>query len=366
MQRFHIHHFVRLRREMRRRVGGGPRVVASLVALAAAVLLTAAAAACGDDEPSMLVVLTHDSFDAREEVIAAFEERFDVRVELLPGGDANQLVNRAILGAGNPEADLLFGVDNLSFQRAAEAGVFASFTAERRGEVPAELRAQFGDSMLVTPIDYGFVALNFDRAAGQPPTSFEELATEPWAGRLVVEDPATSSPGLQFLASTVAHFGEDGPYSWREYWRDLRANGVLVADGWSAAYYTHFSQYGGDRPVVVSYTTSPAAEVYFGELDEPPTVNVIPAGALFRQVEAAGVLAGADEPELAGRFIDHMLSAEFQSQIPETMFVYPVIPGTSTPAWWRWAEVEVAPAVLDVQPEAVERWIVEWTEIMRR
>ena len=336
----------------------------------AAAAATAPPAATATEAPTTpaervtLTVLTHDSFDAIEEVIAAFEQEHNAKVEFLMGGDANQVVNRAILNAGNPEADVLFGVDNLSFGRALEAGVFEEYRAQRRGEIPADILAQFGDSLAVSPVDFGYVNLNLDRNAGDPPATFEELTEPQWRGKLVVEDPATSSPGLQFLASTVAHFGEGG---WQDFWRRLRENDVLVTDGWSEAYYTHFSVYGGDRPLVVSYTTSPAAEVFFAEepVEQPPTLNVIP-GPLFRQVEAAGVLRGSDHSELAGKFIDFMLSDAFQEQIPQTMFVYPVIPDVATPEWWRWAEVDVEPATLEVSQAEIERWIDEWTEIMLR
>lgn len=337
---------------------------AALIALAAAALLASLALACGDGGPTTLVVLTHDSFDVSEGLIEQFEREHGAEVELIASGDANEAVNRAILNAGNPEGDVLFGVDNLGYGRAAEAGAFRAFEAARRADIPAGLRAQFGDSPLVTPIDYGWVDLNFDREAGEPPSTLEELTEPRWRGKLAVQDPATSSPGLQFLATTVAYFGEG---RWQEFWRGLRANGVLVASGWSDAYYTHFSVNGGDRPLVVSYTSSPAAEVFFADppIEEPPTLNVVPA-PLFRQVEAAAVLEGANEPELAGKFIDFMLSDAFQRQIPETMFVYPVIGGLGLPAWWRWAETDVEAATLEIAAGDVDRWIGEWTEIMRR
>ena len=327
-------------------------------------LAALALAACGDDEAETLLVLTHNSFDVTEALIEEFEREHNAKVEFLAGGDANELVNRAILNAGNPEGDVLFRVDSLNFQRAVAAGVFTEYRADRRDDVPADVRAPFGDTLLLTPIDFGWVDLNFDPAAGEPPSTLEELVEARWRGKLIVQDPATSSPGLQFLATTVAHFGEGG---WQQFWRDLRANDVQIVCGWTDAYYTQFSFYGGDRPLVVSYTTSPAAEFFFAEqpLDESPTRNVIPA-PLFRQVEAVGVLAGGNHADLVGEFIDFMLSDAFQSQIPETMFVYPVIDGLELPVWWRWADVEVESAVLDPSAEDVERWVLEWTEIMRR
>ena len=356
--------------------------LARSLALLVAALLAAFAVACTGDEPdepaeppaptatptpagpTTLVVITHDSFDVSDGLIEQFEQEHNATVELIAGGDANEVVNRAILNAGNPEGDVLYGVDNLSYQRAVAAGVFRAYESARRGDIPADLRAPFGDSLLLTPIDYGWVDLNFDPEAGEPPSTLEELTERQWRGKLVVEDPATSSPGLQFLATTIAYFGEG---RWQQFWRDLRANEVRVEQGWSDAYYTHFSVYGGDRPLVVSYTSSPAAEFFFSEepLTEPPTRNVIPS-PLFRQVEAAAVLDGAENADLAGKFIDFMLSDAFQQQIPETMFVYPVIGGLELPEWWSWADVEVETASIEFTAEDIDRWIREWTEIMLR
>jgi thiamine transport system substrate-binding protein len=333
------------------------------VALLVSVLVLVAAA-CGDDGPRELTILAHDSFTVDTELMARFEEEHDVTVTVIPGGDGIEVVSRAILNAGNPEADLLFGVDNLSYRRALDAGVFEPYEAERRADLPAELLDAVGGSLELTPIDFGFVDVNVDLAAGlgAAPASIEELADPRWRGALAVEDPATSSPGLQFLALTVALLGEGG---WQEFWEALRANDVRVTDGWSSAYYTEFSRNGGARPLVVSYTSSPAAEVFFAGLDEPPTASLA-AWPLLRQVEAAGVLAGAGEPELARAFIDFMLTDAFQEQIPGTMFVAPAIPGTPTPAWWRWAEIDVEPATLDASAEDIDRWVREWTRIMRR
>ena len=361
-----------------------PLALASLVALVALLL------ACDDDdddaaggEPTprtiasaeatptatpgdeiTLTVVTHESFDVSTALVEQFEDEYNVTLRFIPAGDANEVVNRAILNAGNPEGDVLFGVDNLSFHRAVDAGVFTEFVAERRDEIPTELRAAFGDSALLTPIDFGYVTLNFDPAEGSPPQTLEELTQPRWRGKLVVEDPGRSSPGLQFLATTIAYFGEG---RWQQFWRDLRENDVAIVGGWSEAYYSRFTIYEGDRPLVVSYTTSPAAEVFFAEepIDEPPTVNVIPS-PLFRQVEAAGILAGTEHRELAGEFIDFMLSDAFQRQIPETMFVYPVIGDLETPDFWQWAEVSVEPAQLEVSSDEITRWIGEWTEIMLR
>lgn len=332
--------------------------------LATFTLLIAFATACGEDKPTSLTVVTHESFDVTKALIEKFENKHNVTVTFIAAGDANEVVNRAILNAGNPEGDVLFGIDNLNFHGAVETGVFSEFRAKRRNEIAPDILNQFENSLFLTPIDFGYVNLNFDAAAGEPPQTLEELIEPQWRGKLVVEDPGRSSPGLQFLATTVAYFGEG---AWQEYWRALRKNDVAIASGWSEAYYSHFSLYDGDRPIVVSYTTSPAAEVFFAEgaITEPPTLNIIPA-PLFRQVEAAGILAGSKNKDLAGKFIDFMLSDGFQRQIPETMFVYPAIDGTETPEFWRWAQVSIEPAQLESSADEITRWIREWTEIMLR
>ena len=263
------------------------RWAVALVALLA--MLIAGAACAGDPEDDRtaadfageeLVLLTHDSFAISEETIAAFEAQYGVTVEVVPIGDAVEALNRAILNKGNPEGDLLFGVDNVFYARALEEEIFVEYRSPELARVDEALI--FDDSGHLTPIDFGYVLLNYDKAsleeAGlEPPRSLRELTEPQWRGRVAVQDPNTSSPGLQFMLVTVAHFGEDGDYTWLDFWRDMRANDVIVSAGWSDAYYTQFSRYGGNALLVTSYTTSPPAEVMFAEepLDDAPTGSVL-------------------------------------------------------------------------------------------
>ncbi|MEN9933991.1 MAG: hypothetical protein RLZZ387_570 [Chloroflexota bacterium] len=321
-----------------------------------------------------LVVMTHDSFNISAEVIAAFEQQTGAKVELLPSGDTGSALNKAILSKGSPLADVFFGVDNTFLSRALEAGIFEPYQSPGLQSVPERFRLD--STSQLTPIDYGYVAINYDRAflADQsltPPADLRELTKPEWKSNLVVQNPATSSPGLAFMLATIATFGESGDYTWLDFWKELRANDVLVSEGWEDAYYTHFSGSSGEgpRPLVVSYATSPAAEVFFseGKLSEPPTGNVL-AGS-FLQVEFAGVLQGAQQPELARKFIDFMLSTPFQEDIPLQMFVYPVQPEAALPeVFQKFAEVPEQPA--GVTPEQIEqnreRWIEEWTQAVLR
>ncbi|HEX4901333.1 MAG TPA: thiamine ABC transporter substrate-binding protein [Acidimicrobiales bacterium] len=349
-----------------------------LVLLAAAALV---ATACGDDddaatqtdagEPVSLTLVTHDSFDVSDEVLAAFTEDTGIEVRLLPSGDAGSMVNQAILTKGSPQGDVLFGIDSTFLSRALDEGLFVPYESPALEEVDPSL--VLDPEHHVTPIDIGDVCLNYDKAGLEaaglaPPTSLADLTDPAYAGTLVVEDPSTSSPGLAHLLATVAEFGEDG---WQEHWRTLRENDVEVAAGWEEAYYGSFSGSAGssgDRPIVVSYASSPPAEVIFAEepLDEAPT-GVVEASC-YRQIEFAGILEGTEHEDEAGQLIDFLLSETFQADIPQTMFVYPVIDVELPEEFLQHGASPEDPYLLDPDVVAEHRddWIAEWTEIVLR
>lgn len=321
-----------------------------------------------------LVIMTHDSFSISTEVIAEFEQRENVKVTVLPSGDAGSALNKAILSKDAPLADLLFGVDNTFLSRALAANIFEPYQSPALASIPEQYQLDPTGQLL--PIDYGYVSINYDKAYLQqngltPPTTLRDLTKPEWKSRLVVENPATSSPGLAFLLATIAEFGTDGDYTYLDFWRELRANDVLVVEGWSEAYSTQFSGASGKgpRPLVVSYATSPAAEVYFseGKLSEPPTGN-LDAGS-FLQIEFVGILKGTKQRVLAERFVDYMLSKRFQEDIPLQMFVYPVLPEAALPeVFTKFAPIPAT--VASVTPEQIgqnrEAWIEEWTKLVLR
>jgi thiamine transport system substrate-binding protein len=326
--------------------------------------------------PRVLRVLTHSSFSATKTLIEAFERENGVRVQFTAGGDAGETLNKAILARGNPLADLLFGADNTFLGRALAADILEPWNSPLLDQVPAPL--QLDPSRRLLPVDFGDVCINYDRAwfarAGLAvPSSLDQLLLPAYRGLLVVENPATSSPGLAFLLATIAHFGETADRNWESFWGGLRANDVLVVNGWNEAYYDEFSAGGrGKRPLVVSYATSPAAEVFFASEprpSQPPTGVVSAPGGSFRQVEFAGVLKGAKERDLARKFIDFMLSRRFQEDIPLQMFVYPANSTAALPELFRsFAPLGPVPASLD--PALIDakrdRWIARWTQVVLR
>jgi len=319
------------------------------------------------EQRSVVRLLTHESFALSETLIQSLEEQ-GIILEIQTAGDAGTMTSSAVLAAGAPTADLIFGVDNTLVSRAASEGVFAEYTSPELDKVLPEFQDQSSGG-LVTPIDFGDVCINVDNSwfaeqGEQPPTSLEALPQ--FAKRLVVEDPATSSPGLAFVLATIARFGD----SWTDYWTQLRDNGVSVAGSWTDAYYTQFTLSGGDRPLVVSYATSPAAEVLFAEdttVTEPSTSSM--TDSCYRQIEFAGVLAGASNPIGAQQVIDWLLSPDVQADIPVSMFVYPVHSDATLPqAFADFTPVVESSALLESEqvakqlPEILRRW----SEVMGR
>ena len=336
------------------------------------------ASACGSSStptsakpPSKNVVLmTHDSFAVSPAVLAQFTRVTGYKVKVLKSGDAGKALSEALLVKDHPVADALFGVDNTFLSRALDNGLFDAYSAKGIEGVPEEFRLD--PKHRVTPIDHGDVCVNDDLAwfghDGHPskPTSLADLAKPAYRRLLVVENPASSSPGLAFVLASIGSLGENG---WHDYWRQLRKNGVRVDDGWEQAYQTDFTAGGGsgDRPLVVSYATDPAADVVFSDGKKTtPTVGVVP-GTCFGQIEFAGVLANAKNPVGARALIDFMLTRRFQEDVPLQMYVYPVVATAKLPPVFT--KFAVPPAdPLTVSASAIGKhrndWIDEWTRIV--
>jgi thiamine transport system substrate-binding protein len=321
-----------------------------------------------DVRGTTLRLVTHDSFNVSDSVLDAFEQSTGITVEIVKGGDAVEVVNQAILTRENPQGDVLFGVDNNLLTRVYDANLFLPYESPALAGIAAQY--QLDPEHRVTPIDVGDVCLNYDREyfaneAVPVPASLDDLVEPAYDDLLVVQNPSTSTPGLAFLLATVDEFGEDG---WQDYWRGLKANGVAVADGWEQAYYDLFSGGSGqgDRPLVVSYASSPPVEVTDPSIavDQAPT-GVISASC-YRQIEFAGILSGSEHERAARMLIDFLLSLEFQNDMPLSMYVYPVIDQAVLPeTFTKFSTVVDDPLMLS--PEEVgenrDRWIEEWTAI---
>jgi thiamine transport system substrate-binding protein len=338
-----------------------------------ALVLSACAANPTSKQATVLTVMTHDSFAATESVITQFEQQNNVKVTFVKSGDAGAALNRAILSKGSPIADVFYGVDNTFLSRALESGIFEVYNSPRLADIPAEFKLDPQNRAL--PVDYGDVCLNYDKAYFSSkklavPGSLEDLLKPEYKGLLVVTNPATSSPGMAFLLATISHFG---PEKYLDFWKALRDNGVVAVNSWETAYYTNFSGSSGKgpQPLVLSYASSPAAEVVFANppVTEAPTAAILAPGACFRQVEFVGILAGARQRALAEKFVDFMLSVPFQEDMPLQMLMYPVNTQAMLPdAFMQYAQIAQEPARLTPDEIAKNRdaWIKAWTQTVLR
>ncbi|ACN15355.1 TbpA [Desulforapulum autotrophicum HRM2] len=317
-----------------------------------------------------ITLMTHDSFSASTDVIQAFEQANHAKIIFLKSGDAGEALNKAILSKNNPIADIFYGVDNTFLTRALSENIFVAHDSPLLDRLPESLRLDPENRLI--PVDFGDVCINFDIAWFKqrnldPPVCLEDLLAPRFKDLVVVENPATSSPGLAFLLATVARFGQTG---YLDFWKGMKQNQVMITSGWKEAYWGQFTAASkGTRPVVVSYASSPAAEVYYAKnpMDKAPTGVMVDNGAAFRQVEFAGILKGTKKLELAGKLMDFLVSKTFQEDIPLQMFVFPANKEAVLPdVFKKHAVITDQPARLDydIISKNRESWIINWTELM--
>ncbi|WP_199441355.1 thiamine ABC transporter substrate-binding protein [Umezawaea beigongshangensis] len=339
---------------------------AALLVLLSGCSLGGSGGSGGDAAAREVTLVTHDSFAAKQETLDAFTARTGITVKLLASGDAGELTNKLVLTKGDPIGDVAFGVDSTFASRALDEGVFEEYASPEANS--GAQRYAVGGGTRLHAVDVGDVCVNVDVAGlaerGLPePAGYEDLADPKYKDLLVVEDPATSSPGLAFLLGTIGKFGENG---WQDYWTRLRANGVKVVSGWEEAYTQDFSGSSGKgpRPVVVSYASSPSAEL--AEDGTPRTKALL--GTCYRQVEYAGVLAGAKNAADARQVVDLLLSESFQADVAEQMYVYPSREGVALPeSWTRAAPLPEQAATLPAEQVQAnrEQWVQQWRTLVQ-
>ena len=333
--------------------------------------LTAESSGPGDPATSVtaaggpVVLVTHESFALPKKLVRRFADETGYTLEVRANGDAGTLTNKLVLTKDSPTGDVAFGVDNAFASRALGAGVFD--VADVDLPAGAEAYALPNGADRLVPIDSGNVCVNIDTTWFEdrgvaPPASLDDLTAPAYRDLFVTPGASTSSPGMAFLLSTVAEYGD----AWPDYWADLMANGTRVTSGWSDAYYVDFTQGGGDgtRPIVVSYDSSPAFTVADGKSTTRALLDTC-----FQQVEYAGVLAGAENPAGARALLEFLLSEDVQAALPESMYVFPVRDGVELPAdWARFAERPASPYTVDPAEIDASRdeWLTTWQDVTTR
>ena len=323
-----------------------------------------------ETEKVTVTLLAHDSFLPTEGIFDEFTAETGITVRIVRGGDAGALVTKAVVSAGNPEGDVLWGVDNTLLSRALQAGVFTPYVTVHRDDIDASAVALSPDGS-VTPVDSGDVCINYDKKwfadrRITPPLTLQALSSSNYRNLLVVSSPLTSSPGLAFMLATIAEFGD----GWSQWWSTMRDNGILVVDSWSDAYYGHFTAASdGERPIVVSYATSPPAEVIFADPRPNEAPTAVAALTCFRQFEFAGILRGTKKETAARKLVDFLVSQRFQEDLPLTQFVWPVNLRASLPQ--EFLDYSLRPEnPLSLDPATIaarrEEWLDQFTDVVLR
>ncbi len=327
--------------------------------------LALGACALANAQTAELRLLTHSSFSVPKPLIAAFEKEAGVKLRITKAGDAGEMLNKLILTKANPIADVVYGIDNALAPKAFAADVLEAYNG------PAAARgANVSTGNTLISVDYGYVMLNYDKAwfakSGLAlPKSLDELAQPAYAKLLVTQNPATSSPGYAFLLATIGSMGEEKAYDW---WARMRTNGLKVAKGWSEAYYTDFSRNGGKYPLVVSYATSPAAELFYAKDKpaEPPTAALPLAGGVYRQIEGVALVKGTTQTVAAGKLIEFLRSNAVQQQMQTEMWMFPVEAGVARADVMKFAPEPAAfdnPSDKDVAEKGAQ-WVQRWTKVV--
>jgi thiamine transport system substrate-binding protein len=323
-------------------------------------------------EKVTLTLLAYDSFTPSPNIFDDFTAQTGIKVEVSLGGDAGELVTKAGLTSGNPEADVLWGVDNTLLSRAISKNIFTPYATKNLADLDESARKLVPNNE-ATPVDTGDVCINYDvnwfkQRNLAPPLTLRALTSSNYANLLVVPSPVNSSPGLAFMLATIAEFGQDG---WDEYWKSLKQNGALIVSDWTTAYYTEFSGSSGkgDRPIVVSYGSSPPAEMIFANPRPVTAPTAVAALTCFRQVEFAGILRGTKHESEAQLLIDYLTDIKFQEDLPLTLFVYPANTKAKLPD--DFVKYSLRPeSPLQLDPDLISRnllfWLDEFTNIVLR
>tara|TARA_Y100001970_G_scaffold210926_1_gene257397 strand:- start:5875 stop:6945 length:1071 start_codon:yes stop_codon:yes gene_type:complete len=310
-------------------------------------------------------LITYDAFLPPEGAFEEFTAETGIQVNLLQSADTGTMVSQSVLTAGDPVADVMFGIDNTFLCRGLTNDIFHPYVASTINQLSSELLLD--PYHRVTPVDYGDICVNYwIDEVGEEPSSISQLASSQYASEFVTQNPETSAPGMGFLLATIAYYGEEG---WQDFWRDLRDNDISVEAGWTESYYGDFISGGGDRSIVTSYLTSPIAEfIYAPEpLETPPTAVI--ADTCFRSIEFVGILRGTDEPTASAMLVDFLTSTNFQELLPETNFVLPANSVAVLPDTFQ----SFLPATINsatLPPEEIDakrdNWTEQWTQIVLR
>lgn len=301
---------------------------------------------------SNLVVYTYDSLLPLVKIaLPIFEEKYGVTVEVRSYGDAGAVLSKVIAEGAKSDVDIVIGIDNILAKRALTEDIFLPYKSENADKISDESLV-FDKSWRLTPYDFGSLAIVYDpeELGTLEMDGLINLTDKKFKKNLIIQDPRTSSTGLAFLVWTYTAHKDD----FDEFWRKLKPSILTVTMGWDDAFEKFEA---GEAPMMVSYATDGAYSYeYYGETKYKA---IIPGNVGYGQIEGAGIVKWTDEETLAKKFIDFILSPEFQSNIPLNQWMFPVVE-VQLPKSFEYA-IEPG-SLLTIDPDLdvdhlIERWV---------
>ena len=302
-----------------------------------------------------LTIYTYDSFVSEwgpgPIIEKIFEEKHNADVEFVAVDSAATLLNKVILEGDTSKADIVLGLDMNLFDLAEQSELFTTHNINDINNL-INLPLKWESNKFV-PYNYGYFSFVYNEANLEtPPKSMDELINSTNA-RIVIQDPRTSTPGLGLLTWMKALYGDKAG----DEWKKLNKKIISVTKGWTDAYYNFFMA--GEADMVLSYTTSPAAHIMFEERYDILATTFEEGN--YITIEFAGILNNSQNKDLANKFLNFMLSKEFQSVIPSTNIMYPVTNIKDLPEAFDKLDV---PNFIQMDPKEInknkEKWIDEW------
>lgn len=272
-----------------------------------------------DPRAKEVVIYTYDSFcgewGAGPAIAELFEAKTGIKVTFAECS-SGQLVAKAVADKSAPFADLAIGIDNNLFKQALDNDILMEYKPASSSVLLDGLSEELnqGGKWLLTPYDYSHFAMIFDSKSDIPaPKSLEEMTLPVYKDKIILMA-NTSTVGLGFDNWVKAAYGDKAD----DYMKRLEPSVLTVAPKWSAG-YGMFTK--GEAPLVISYTTSPASHIEYGEGDQYKAL-IFEEGHV-RQIEGAGILKSAPNVAGAKQFIDFLISEEAQNLIPLTQWMFP-------------------------------------------
>jgi thiamine transport system substrate-binding protein len=300
-----------------------------------------------------LRVLTYSTFVGASgpgsAIVGRFQSENDCKVEILTAGDAGLLLERLKLAqAGGVPFDVVLGLDQLMLDDASERFEWHAIDPGKpdlKPEMATHLRKNF------VPFDFSPLSFIYRQGGVVPPANFNDLLSSRYVNGFALQDPRSSSPGMQFFnwVKTVEGRGTV------EFLQRFKPNVQSIAPSWSFSYGLFKKK---QALFVFSYLTSLA--FHWGTENEKQYQVVQLAEGHPLQIEYAAIPADCRECALADRFVKALLTADVQKEIMQKNFMFPVLKGLE--AGTVFAELPK----LKIIETALDKDLSEWDQVFKR